>query len=109
MIQPLTFLLQWGPHGPHAPQGPHGPMGPHWGGAWGPGTGGGVVGFGGPGALLLILALVALVVGIYLLFRFVTERAGEDDALAVLERRYARGEVDDEEFATRRARLADDP
>lgn len=56
---------------------------------------------------LFVLVLLALpLVAVLLLLR---ERGdsggGEDDALAVLRRRYATGEIDDEEFEQRRQRL----
>jgi putative membrane protein len=103
-------LLQWSPHGPHHPTGPHGPMGP---GGW-IGTGwtmpwgaGGV----GPGpfwalvALLLVVGIVAL--GLYLTGRLGGANAPDSDARRVLAVRYARGEIDDDEYERRRTRLDD--
>ena len=73
-----------------------------WGaGAWG--MGGGLL-----TGLVALLLLVVLVVGaVYLLStaRRGAETDGDTDALAVLKRRYARGEIDDEEFERRRGRL----
>ncbi|WP_136589857.1 SHOCT domain-containing protein [Salinigranum halophilum] len=107
-LDTLTALAQWGPHpGPHP--GPHAPMGPAGGGGFGTGMAGGTWGVGGGFVLTLVLLLLlaAVIVGVaYLLStRIRTEDSRDDDALAVLERRYARGEVDDEEFERRRGRL----
>ena len=67
--------------------------------------------FGGLGFLWMLL-LTAVLVGIpvalvYLLLnrRESTARTVDDDALALLRRRYAQGEIDEEEFETRRAKL----
>lgn len=71
-----------------------GAVGPAWGGGW---------------LLWPLLALIALVgvpVGGYLLL---TDGNSEgDDALAVLRERYARGEIDDEEYERRRSALRAD-
>jgi putative membrane protein len=76
-------------------------------------------GAGGAGlfpALLWLVVLAALVGGLaYLALRRLDERApdergpGKSDARTVLETRYARGEIDDEEFERRRDRLAVEP
>jgi putative membrane protein len=73
-------------------------------------------GAGGSGLLptLLWLVVIAAVVGAlaYLVLRRLDEREpgerdpGRSDARAILETRYARGEIDDEEFERRRDRLA---
>jgi len=119
MIDLLGILLQTGPHGPHGPHGPvgpNGPMGPNGGGGWGAMP----WGAGGSGAglfptLLWLLVLLAVVAGMaYLAWRLLDERvetgAGADtagaDPVGLLETRYARGEIDDEEFERRRDRLA---
>ncbi|AUV83411.1 hypothetical protein C2R22_18635 [Salinigranum rubrum] len=109
----FAVLLQWGPHrGPHP--GPHAPMGPTGGAGAGAGAGmpwgAGAWGMGGGlfAGLVALLLLAILVVGaVYLLStaRRETESDGDTDALAVLKRRYARGEIDDEEFERRRGRL----
>ncbi|WP_380680112.1 SHOCT domain-containing protein [Salinigranum sp. GCM10025319] len=106
MVDTLGVLLQWGPHpgphGPHAPMGPGGGAG--MGGAMPWGTAG--TGFGLVWPLLLLgLVVAAFVVGVYLLRRLDAEGTVDSDALTVLRGRYARGEIDDEEFQRRRARL----
>ena len=113
MTDVLGILLQTGPHGPHGPTGPHGPMGPGPGG--GPGWGLMPWGTAGSGTLLTtllwVLLLVAVVAAVlYLLTRLVDGRHPTGPgAVSVLERRYARGEIDDEEFERRRDRLAGVP
>ncbi len=94
----LPVLLQHsGQHGAH-----YGPMG----GA------GGVVGGIHWGPLWVFLALVALVGVVYLVSQSVqdggstTSTDAQDDALAVLRRRYATGDIDDAEFEERRTRLS---
>jgi putative membrane protein len=104
------LLWQWGPH---RPTGPHGGAGMPWGGAGGGHwAGGGWIGL--LLALLVALAVVALLVGAVALLVGArdggaraesTADAGSRDALGVLRRRYAAGEVDDDEFDRRRARL----
>lgn len=100
MYDPTGILLQGGHH--HTP---HGPMGPHGGGAGGAG-----VGF--PfGPLWFLLTIAILVGGAYLALRLLQDGetdTGRDDALAILEQRYARGEIDEEEFEKRRNQLARD-
>jgi putative membrane protein len=67
--------------------------------------------FGGLGFLWMILWTVVLigipVALVYLLLtrRGATDGTNDEDALALLRRRYAQGEIDDEEFETRRAKL----
>lgn len=105
-------VLQWSPH---HPQGPHwGGGGPHWGGG---GMGGGMGAAAAPGAgggllsllwVVVLLALVALVGYALLRSRGGATTAGEDDPVDALRVRYARGDVDDEEFARRYERLTDD-
>jgi len=69
---------------------------------------------------LWIVLLVAIVTGAILLVRGLWNRGGPDDArsgqaaprgdaLAILEERYARGEIDDEEFEERRRNLSSLP
>ena len=91
----ITLLLQqWGPH--------HGPMG---------GTGG----FGGGlhwSPWWVLLALVVLIGTVYLVgqFRQAQDSTGStdtrDEAMAVLRRRYASGDIDEAEFEERRTRLS---
>ncbi|OTF01780.1 hypothetical protein B9G49_00530 [Halorubrum sp. SD683] len=77
-------------------------------------TGGHMAGWSGWGMMLFGLLWMALLVALPLgLVYWVGSRshAGdstEDSALAVLQERYARGEIDDEEFDRRRARLTRD-
>ncbi|MFC7097640.1 SHOCT domain-containing protein [Halobaculum marinum] len=107
MTTPLDVLAQVGPH---TPMGPHGPMGGGWNGGW---MGGGMLPWLGPwGGLLATLLLVGVLAVVVYAAVARTESGGggtgiarEDGALAVLDRRYARGEVDDEEYETRRERL----
>lgn len=94
MFDPIGILLQWGPHyGPH-----HGPMG----GAGG--VGGGFLW----GPLWILLAIVVLIGGAFLAFHLLQEQEPTetaDEALKLLRRRYATGEIDEEEFENRRTRL----
>lgn len=94
MFTRTGILLQLGPHyGPH-----HGPIGP---------TGGAGLGFLW-GFLWLLVTVLIIVGGAYLATRFLGEREtepGANDALAVLERRFAQGEIDEEEYETQRERL----
>lgn len=71
------------------------------------GTGGWMVGVGGLWLLLWTLVAVAVPATlVYLLFARRDAAGGPgDDALALLRRRYAGGEIDEEEFESRRARL----
>lgn len=79
-----------------------GMMGTAWGGpggAWSPMTGLGVS---------LLWVGVAVLLG-YLAYRAVTARADDrDPALVELRSAYARGELTDEEYETRHARLTDE-
>jgi len=68
-------------------------------------------GWGGLVSILLITALIALIV--WALTRdgrrsAPTTDGAADDALAVLEKRFARGEIDQDEFTRRRAALRDE-
>lgn len=97
------LVLQWGPH-----HGPSGPMGPHWGAEMGPWStaGGTVLGLVWPlFGLLLVAALVALAAAVVM--KLGVDGDG-DNADAILRERYARGEVTDDEFDKRAARLAVD-
>ena len=72
-----------------------------WGGGWG---GGHMFGFG-------LFAWVVVIVGIVLLVRWLSGggrssgRRDEDDAMAILRDRYARGEIDKAEFDARKQDL----
>lgn len=70
------------------------------------------VGFGVVWLLLWTVVVIglalALAVGYSLRSRRATGDGQTDDALAVLRRRYANGELDDEEFETRRSKLLPD-
>jgi putative membrane protein len=70
-------------------------------GVWSVGAGGGL--FLGLVTLLLLVVLVAGAV--YLLSTARRDADADTDALTVLRRRYARGEIDDEEFERRQTRL----
>ncbi|AGN02602.1 hypothetical protein L593_13315 [Salinarchaeum sp. Harcht-Bsk1] len=69
---------------------------------------------GGTGFLWMLLGTLVLV-GIPVAFLYLLANGGsgrsdstDGDALAVLRRRYAQGEIDEEEFEARRSRLRDD-
>jgi len=103
----LDVLAQTGPHGPMGP----GTGGGMAGGGWAGGTmGGGLFPWLGPwGGLLGLLVAVLLLGGVvYAIAALATrERSDEggdagDDPLDVLKRRYARGELDEEEYEVRR-------
>ncbi len=66
-----------------------------------------VGGFGFLWMLLWTLVLIGIPVGIgYLILSGrASEEDGTDDALDLLRQRYAQGEIDDEEFETRRSKL----
>ena len=78
------------------------------------GTHGGVGGWMAGGFLWMIVwTLVLLAVPVALVYLLVAQRGPtggrvDDDALGLLRRRYAQGEIDEEEFETRRARLLAD-
>ncbi|SEH63791.1 putative membrane protein [Halopenitus malekzadehii] len=83
-------------------------FGPMMGGMWG----GGMMGDGPSGWLLIsglvmqLLFLAAILGGGYLLYRAVADSDPDTDpAIEELRRAYARGEMTDEEFATRRNTL----
>lgn len=84
-----------------------------WGWHDGMRSGGHMAGWGW-GMVLFGLVWMALLVAlpIYLVVRLATRTGGtdrtDDGALAVLQERYARGEIGDEEFERRRARLTAD-
>ncbi len=77
----------------------------------GPVGGAGGAGFGFVwGVLGVLLSVVLLAAAVYLLARHLGESPTPPrtaDPTTVLERRYARGEIDDAEFAERRAKLTD--
>ncbi|WP_254762518.1 SHOCT domain-containing protein [Natrinema marinum] len=82
-------------------------MGGTWGhGMWGSGTGAGWMALV---ALVMQLAfLVAIVGGGYLLYRAISGSDGDDRALEELRVAYARGELSEEEYETRRNALERD-
>jgi putative membrane protein len=98
MYMPYTgsLLAQWGGYG--------------WG--MGPGMGWGY-GMGGFGGIIMLVFWVAVIVGIIFLVRWLVISTGasgrsaksEDSALEILKRRYARGEIDKEEFEEKRKLL----
>jgi putative membrane protein len=63
--------------------------------------------FWGPVGMLLLLTVPLVAIAYLLRGRegADTDGPGGDDALAVLRRRYAEGEIDDDEFETRRRQL----
>lgn len=71
------------------------------------GNGTGMTGFGGLWSLLVVGLIVAVVAGV--LYSTVSQdrepRPDTTDTLALLRERYARGEIDHEEFESRRSRL----
>jgi putative membrane protein len=71
-------------------------------GTWG-------VGSGLLPTLVMLVLLGALIVGVAYLLSTTRRGTGDTDALAVLRRRYANGEIDDEEFERRRGRLDSGP
>ena len=101
----LDVLAQTGPHGPMGP----GTGGGMAGGGWAGGTmGGGLFPRLGPWGGLIGLLVVVLLLGaaVYAIAALATREGGDedggDDALEILERRYARGELDEEEYEVRR-------
>lgn len=85
-------------------------MGPHWGSggttmSWGGSTGLGIAPFWT--FLLFVLGTVAIIGIGYLVYSLLGSHREEPpaDALALLRQRYARGEIDDEEFDRRMTRL----
>jgi plastocyanin/uncharacterized membrane protein len=80
----------------------HGGMGGHGGGMWGTGMGGGGWLLGGLLALLGVGGGAA-----YVLARGGDSSPGSDSAMELLQERYARGEITEEEYDERRAQLED--
>ena len=70
---------------------------------WGAGSGG-VLGFGGT-ALWWLLLIVGAVLLVRWMFGATAGRRGRSGALEILAERYARGEIDREEFQNRRRDL----
>lgn len=99
----LGVWLQWGPH-----RGPHGPMGPDWGPGHGMESmgsiGGMEFGFGWPVFWLILVAIV--VIAIMYLVNIYSSRGDSDRSMAILRDQYVRGNLSDEEFEERSARLA---
>ncbi|MFQ5829882.1 MAG: SHOCT domain-containing protein [Candidatus Methylomirabilia bacterium] len=67
-------------------------------------------GFGLFGWLLMLLFWVLIILGVVLLVRWLVEqtrprRAVEESALEILKKRYARGEVEKQEFETKKRDL----
>ncbi|WP_049981225.1 SHOCT domain-containing protein [Halolamina rubra] len=84
-----------------------GMMGGAWGGhMWDGGATGGWVPL--LGLAMQLLFLLALVGGAYLLYRAVAGDDGTDPAMAELRSAYARGELSDEEYESRREALERD-
>jgi putative membrane protein len=78
----------------------------------GPGMGWGY-GMGGFGSIIMLVFWIAVIVGIIFLVRWLLVSTGgsgrsarsEDSALEILKRRYARGEIDKEEFEEKKRPL----
>jgi putative membrane protein len=116
---PDTWLCHVSPHGVNAMSiltaaavlaqaAPMGPMGGHGYGPMGHGGAWGAMGGGWLGLLVPALLVVLLVVGVLLV---ATRPAGppgdgRDDAVEALRLAYARGDLSDEEYERRRARLS---
>ena len=92
----------------------------HWGGyggygGWGQGMMGGYGGMGWFGSIFMLIFWGLIIVGLVLLIRwlvFATRRGEEHSgggsrAMDILKERYARGEIDREEFEQRRRDLRD--
>jgi putative membrane protein len=79
----------------------------------GPGMGWGY-GMGGFGSIIMLVFWIAVIVGIIFLVRWLVVSMGssgrsarsEDSALEILKRRYARGEINKEEFQEKKKDLA---
>jgi putative membrane protein len=85
-----------------------------YGGHMGPGMMGWEYGMGWIGMILMAAFWIAVIVGIIFLIRWVVISTGtggrgvksEDSALEILKRRYARGEINKEEFEEKKKDLA---
>ncbi len=77
-------------------------------GHMGSGAGGGSGWVTIAGAAMQLLVVLAVAVGIYLLYHGLYSSDSEDDALEALRLAYARGDLSQEEYETRRQRLEDD-
>lgn len=101
---PSPSFAQWGPH-----HGPHGPMGPDWVARSGLAPWDSAAGTGFELLLPLIWALLLgiLLVGIIYLLGTRRTATREDQATSLLRERYARGEITDDEFENRTARLSE--
>ena len=83
-----------------------------WGGHWGPGMMGG--GFGGIAFVFMIIFWVLVIIGLLLIIRLLLQKtstktrimAGSSNALGILEERYARGEIEKDEFDQKKKILA---
>jgi len=102
MIETATVVLQWGGHGPMGPHGGHGV------------TAGGATATGGMGLWWLAVGLLLVALAGLSLAYVSRKRTGStetappketDRAMRDLRAKYARGEIDDEEFANRAATL----
>jgi putative membrane protein len=97
MLQGINISAQWGGYG--------------WG--MGPGMGWGY-GMGGFSSIIMIAFWVAAIVGVIFLIRWLVVSTGgsgrlgrsEDSALEILKRRYARGEINKEEFEEKKKDLS---
>jgi putative membrane protein len=81
-------------------------------GYMGPGMMGWGYGMGWGGSIIMIIFWIAVIVGIIFLIRWVvtstdkgSSSRGEDSALEILRKRYARGEINKEEFEEKKRDL----
>ncbi len=76
---------------------------------WGWGYGGGGSWFGWIGPLVMVLFWVAVVAGVAFFVRFLVRRTGtaegEDSALEIVRKQYARGEITKAQFEEKRCDL----
>ncbi|WP_254538338.1 SHOCT domain-containing protein [Halomarina litorea] len=83
------------------------------GGWWMPHMGGGWSGMGGWGIGMLLLGILWMVLlvalPVALVYGLLSDRGGprSDSAMEVLREQYARGEIDEEEYESRRRRLSE--
>ena len=83
-----------------------------WGGHWGPGMMGG--GFGGIVFVFMFIFWVLVIIGLVLLIRLLFQKtstktrimAGSSNALEIIKERYARGEIEKDEFDEKKKSLA---
>jgi putative membrane protein len=76
---------------------------------WGLGYGGGWGGLGWLGPLFMLAFWALVIIGVVFLVRYLVRHGraggGQESALEILKRRYARGEIEREEFEAKRRDL----